>query len=614
MVTQSDINSNPAPNPEVVPNQSKGSIADVQLVQKLLSEGRTARRNFDKDWEKYRAYEKGNQWDKSKRPEYRASIPFNIIRSAIQTQIPILTDSRPTFTLSGKQPNDHKFAEALNDYVESWWRKNEMSLTIVDVLTDTMIPGTGILKVKWNQDLEEGLGDVDVELIDPEDIFVNSMARDFSQAKGCKFVVHKTRRTVGEMKRKFPKKAHLIKTDSDQQSDTLASRTFTGDVTLVSPIDQKPTIEQEPTRPTGKDDDVVEVAECWIFDETVKELKTTAEGKEEKKVFKKVYPNGKLITILTKQNVHLMTTENPYNDGEFPFVRFVNIQKPRQFWGEGEAEPLIEIQQAINKVGNLIMDYMNFTGNPVWMVHQQSGVNVNKLTNQMGLIIQWLGDAFMKPSREIPPPLPAYYFQFFDQLLRFAENITGTQEISQGRRPQGITAAEAMETLQEAAQTRLRLKERNLESSLGRLGRLIISRVMQFVREPRMTKITDKRGWPKYFEFNIVDVANNMVSYTRQDFAVNPKTGQTEQSELIEGEPTKGLFDIEVVSGSSLPFQKQQRGNVAFKLRDIGDIDREGLYDALEYPGKEEILRRMEEKEAEMAELERNLPPEGGQK
>jgi len=203
--------------------------------------------------------------------------------------------------------------------------------------------------------------------------------------------------------------------------------------------------------------------------------------------------------------------------------------------------------------------------------------------------------------------MPGYYFEFLQYLIRHSESVTGIQEVSQGRKPAGITAAEALETLQEAAQTRIRLKERNLRTSLSRLGKLIISRMLQFYREPRIAQITGKEGWPEFFEFFLQDTNKGMVAQ-RKKFETTKVNGELISQPSPDGiqtsAPSKGLFDIKVLSGTALPFQKAQRANLAFKLFEGGVIDEEELLDSIEWPNKEEVLRRVQEKKAAMAEQE----------
>jgi hypothetical protein len=247
------------------------------------------------------------------------------------------------------------------------------------------------------------------------------------------------------------------------------------------------------------------------------------------------------------------------------------------------------------------MDYSNFMGNPIWKTEAGNGVDPNRLTNQFGAVITTKDNKIDTVKREIPPPLPQYILEFYQFLIRMAEMESGVQEVSQGRRPKGVTAAQAIESLQEAAQTRIRLKERNLQNSLSQLGKQVISLMMQYYKEPRIARITGKGEWPEFFEFFVSDAEDGRMIFNQKKF-VNDKEGRpiADNDQFTQSQPSKGIFDVKIQSGTALPHQKTQRANVAFKLREAGDLSREGLYDALDWPNAEEELKRLEEQAALM--------------
>ncbi len=342
---------------------------------------------------------------------------------------------------------------------------------------------------------------------------------------------------------------------------------------------------------------------------------------------KKKYPNGKLITVIPQQRLLLQCVPNPYKDGKKPFVRFVDSILPRQFWGEGETEPLMDIQKQINKVLATIMDYMNLTGNPIWFNPSSSGVDSTQITNAMGQVISYTpGPHGEKPERDVPPPLPTYYFEFLQNLFKIADTISGIQDITQGRKPIGVTAAQAIDTLQEAAQTRIRLKERNMNSSLGQMGRLMISRVLQFYSTPRVIKITGTSEWPEFMQFHVQDVLDEQqqstgqvqsvtTPYTMSQGPTGAPAGYTAGSPTLS-QPSRGMFDIKIQSGTAMPTAKAQQGNLAIKLYEMQPpiIDQEAVLDAVDFPNKDQVQQRMQQRAAAQAQAQAMNPnPEGGQ-
>jgi len=64
----------------------------------------------------------------------------------------------------------------------------------------------------------------------------------------------------------------------------------------------------------------------------------------------------------------------------------------------------------------------------------------------------------------------------------------------------------------------------------------------------------------------------------------------------------------------SLPYQKEKLGQQAMRLYENQAIDREALLDVLEFPEREEIIRRAEEKEqaAQEQQAAQQQPPPAG--
>lgn len=586
--------------PSNVPSntQSRDDQSEVRMVLGLLDQGKQYRSKFDEDWETRLEYYMGKQWK-----DATGSKPvFNIIRQIVQATIPIITDQRPGFTVMAREPSDFQFAQVMGTLIENWWDKGSMDHTIIEVLFDSMLYDAGVLKCIWNPDLEDGIGDVLVERVDPRDIYVPHGTIDFQ--KSCGWVIQRSKKQVGELKRLFPAMAEQIKSDSS--SDSESSKVSQGqEIKLVSPIDQH-TSARNTTSSTTDDRKMCDVIECWIDDESVIEESISDNEGNPATITRKQYPKGKLITILPNQNLLLQCVPAPYEHGQKPYVRIIDMILPGEFWGEGEVKALMPQQKMINKVLQHAFDSFQLMSNPIWIIENDSGVDPESITNKVATVIQVAPGKLGSIKRDFPPSVQSGTLELFQNLIHQAESISGISEITQGRKPVGVTAASAIENIQEASQTRIRSKTRNLETSLQQMGMQVMALMMQFYREPRVVRITNKQGvWPQYFEFYIEESQEkNGYIINKKPYVFDPirQTYVPSVSYETSG-PTKGLMDVKVMGGMSQPWSKATRTNIAFRLYDLKAIDAKELLETLEWPDAEALSQRMNQQ----------TPPEGAQ-
>jgi len=577
--------------------QSADEEKEVRLVLSLIEQGKTYRSKFDEDWNDRADFYRGKQWKTG--ANARSKPVMNIIRQMIQATIPILTDQRPGFNPMARDPSDYQFANCMATLIENWWDNSGMDHTLIEAIFCSMLFDCGVLKVTWDPSLEDGIGDVCVESVDPKDIYVPEGCRDFT--KDCGWVIQKSRKPIGYLRRLFPDMADRIKADAIDDPTEKISKSM--DLKLVSPTDQ---YGQKGMAQTGESSDtrkMCEVAECWIDDESlIEEERDDGKGGVEKVVRKK-FPKGKLITILPNQNLLLQSVESPYAHGKKPFVRIVDMILPGEFYGEGEAKALMPTQKIINKTLAHIFDVMQLMANPIWVVEEDSGVDPETITNSISAVLKVAAGKKDSVRRDFPPALQSGMMEVYKTLITQAEQISGISEISQGRKPTGVTAASAIENLQEASQTRIRAKERNLQVSLQQLGTQIMALMMQFYRTPRVVRITGKENvWPEYFEFFIEEDGEGSYLFHKKNYVFDQQNQRyTAEPTFKTTGPTKGLMDIKIMGGTAMPWAKTTRANIAFKLYDSQVIDGKELLDTLEWPNADQVEQRMKEKQAAAA-------------
>ena len=565
---------------------------DFQLVMRLKEIGTEQQKEYLETWKKCAKYYRGD--NKYNKPGYKSDKRYNICRGVVQTYLPLMTDGQPGFNLVGQEADDYEFGTKLGKVADAWWKRNGLQKKMVKIIHNALEKGSGPLKVVWDNDLLNGQGDVNWETVKCEDLFIPGNVED---AEKLPWVIERMYKSAAELKRMYPDKAKEIKGDNSKDKDDDRKSKDPRDAVLTTPTDQYSKMQGQDTSGMLMGDDTVEVLQCWIDRKCVDEY-DEIDGEDGEKQMKSKYPNGKLIVIAPNIGVKLFVGENPYEDAQHPYVNIVDTIVPGEFWGQGEVEILFDLQDALNDVVNSIIDYMKLTGNAVWFLPRSADVKTENLINTQSLAIKYSGDT--SPRRDFPPALPAYYFDLVNTLMQFADNTSGAQDITQGKKPIGITADAAIQTIQEAAQTRVRLKDRNVDVGLNEAAKKTVSRFMQFYKDSRVARMTgDLNGWPSYFEFTIEDADNGKKQMSYQERTFDPNTKTFNQAATTSTtQPSKGMFDVEIVGGTSLPAKKAQMTNMAFKLFDMQLIGADRLFETIDWPKREEDAKAYNDKKA----------------
>lgn len=582
--------------------QSMEEKKTVRMVEGLFRRAKRARMQTDADFVENYKFFVGKQW-KQARPSYRHSEVLNFTHAAIQTIVPILTDSRPNIETIPENPADFEFSEIMTQLLTAKWDREQWGQIVAEAIVDASIYGTAISEQPWDQDELDGLGDLEFKTVDPVYCYPAPGSTDIN-SKDNKYFITAVPTDIEEVKRKYPKKAHKLQADISDIDLARTAKLDMDDFKVRSPTDNLTLVQGERAQDMEHPDQIL-LLTCWIADDTLVEeeiRQKTADGTL-KKGFrtKKKYPRGRKLVIAGGQL--LEDEQNPYIDGKFPFARLVDHIMPREFWGQGEVTQLKGPQQMINKMMSYVMDVISLMGNPVWKNPTGSGVFSESLINQPGLVIDY-NDGH-EPTRERGAEVQASIFQALDRLYNYFEKISGVNEVTQGAQPRNASGV-AIDALQEAAQTKLRLKGRNVEAWLTKVGQQMASRILQFYTVPRIVRLTENENADKYFRIAIDETLNE--SGQAQKVATVQSFVQDEQGNLVQDQvqqyEIKGNLDIRVTTGSSLPFAKARREARAQQLYSLGIYDAEDLLTDLEHPRKEQILEKFNQRQIAAAQAE----------
>lgn len=614
------MNKPPGYNP---PKEEKDAVA---LVDKLYSRAKRYRKRYDQKWVDFYKMFRGRQW-KEVRPSYRHSEVINLVFQTIESMVPVMTDSRPKLEFLATVPNDPAQAELsdiLNKIAENDWIHNNWLMVLTEILFDSHFYGTGFGYVGFDDKANLGLGNICFESWDPFYCFPDPNARDIND-KRCKYFVYAEPKTVADLKKEYPDKAQYITADVIDLAQ--GDKSDINQVMFKSPVDSKLIVEGSSAYDGIQRDQALKIT-CYFKDDSFEEEEDLVKDEDGtpsmdsdgtpqiKYVQKLKYPNGR--KIVTAGSVLLEDVPFEFEDGQIPGIKLVNYILPREFWGMGEVEQLEGPQKTINKLISFSLDVLTLMGNPIWKVGTGAGVDTDNMTNQPGLIIEC--DDVNQVQREPGVELQPFVLQMIDRYKSWIDGISGETDLSRGAEPNEVSAASAISELQEAQQTRLRLKSRNMDSFLQQFGKMYISRVSQFYSVPRIVRVSGDENAAQFFHFHVELFDNHPA--TGEPFM--DESGQPTQKRFAHitnydsGMPqTKTVemtsdFDVRVTTGSSLPFAKKEKAEMSFNLFKMGVIDDEELLKNLDYPNYEAVLQRMNMKRQMMAQQQAQMQAQGG--
>lgn len=588
----------------------------IRLVNDLFTKAKTHKMKYDTKWLEYYKFFRGKQW-KEQRPSYRHSEVINMIFQSIQSTVPIQTDSRPKFTFIPRSPMDLEFSEILNKICDSDWERKNWLFKLTEIIYEANFYGAGLGGMEFDPTTPEG-PQRDFLSRDPFYCFPDPSAYDCNDK--CKYFIYAEPTDIEQIKKDYPEFAKYIKPDVVDL--TGGDKTNVDKVRFKSPVDNRTFVDSNTGYDITDTNKVLKIT-CYIGPENyeqedmltqedpVNDQSLNAENGEPQPAPK--YPNGRKIVMAS--GVLLYNGENPYEDKKFPFAKLVNYILPREFWGISEIEQLMGPNKIFNKIVSFTLDVLTLMGNPIWVVDSTSGIDADNLFNRPGLVVE--KEPGSEVRREAGVELQPYILPLLDRIKTYFDNISGVNDMTRGAEPKDVTAASAITALQEAAQTRLRLKARHLDGFLQQIGQMWISRLLQFGTVPEVVRITADENASKYFKFHVdtqLDQDGNPIMNEQgqpmrvakiRDYIQDTNTGKISESPDLQEFPIHGTFEVKVSTGSSLPFAKSEKADKALKLYQLGIIDAEEVLKAMDYPNWEVVLQRVKQGQAVLP------PPKG---
>jgi len=523
----------------VLTEEEKEQFKILRYCAKQFEDACKARKpfeTFDICW----ALFNGDMWN-DRRPVWRASITINKIRAFITFMQAVMTDNKPRISVEPLVPGSEDASDLLRKLVDRDWDENQMQQVISTWVLYGLIWGYAFVKVTYDPYADGGRGKHCAVPIPPYRIYTNRTATCIEDAE---FIVHVEDVTMGWIRRNFPDKAEAASTlrgirlndnsDADRNKDYVREGTL-GNTRIQSAMDINGNIimpQQPMSSPhaTDEDRDTIEVAEHWMRDDSLesyeRQVVENGRGKFQpvikdgsyvmevvgsktiiseidgqptvvpvrrakmepvtEKAWRLKYPNGRLV-IIAGGKILLRDIPSPFQIDGFPFAMWKDYDVGG-FHGQGEPLPLRSCAFAINKIASQVFEILEKTGNPSWKVKKDGGVNLTAVKNRPGLVIAMDTPDALTPLEK--PPIPQEFFSLYKLISDGMGEVSGVNESVKGALPAANTAFATMDQLQESGSAPLRLKVRNMETGISRIGKLRIQLIQQFDQGARPLRLT----------------------------------------------------------------------------------------------------------------------------
>jgi len=182
---------------------------------------------------------------------------INRITPIIEIMKYFVTANSPKWKAVGAEGSDADVAQVHSDIAEYCWYLSNGKSIYSNVILDSLTKGVGYFMVDIDQNADMGKGEVAFKRVEPFDVFVDPMSRDFLM-RDATFVIIRKNLSKSQLKLLLPDYKSKIEKASGRSDQMSFSRTDFGDRDSVISEDVDSTY-----TPTGEDDEVLPFYECY---------------------------------------------------------------------------------------------------------------------------------------------------------------------------------------------------------------------------------------------------------------------------------------------------------------------------------------------------------------
>lgn len=550
-----------------------------KTVRKLIAESSKQLRPRTSTWQRYRRkYRRGLKYlnnVSSQSPLYSTNYIFTMVESTKSN----LTKNLPPLVVLPKGSRDDLSADTLTRILRNELYTAGIKQVTREVVHNAAIISTGVFKTYFSDSLDR----IVIEGVNFENLYIDPFASNLESAK---WVIQKTPDvSIGEINATY---GSIPTSEGDTFED----------------INNAP---QDNSRSKRENSNVVktyDVYEAWI------------------RVYDKNAENNWFIITVAGDTV-LRQEFSVYEHNEHPYNAWFAVEDygatDLYTRGVGVVEEIESLQDRADALDYRIYNHIKLLTNRQRYVSAQSGLNTTAIDNTAGRTYKVNGDADKAVHYDNPPQLPLEVYTYRSGTEGQMQTVSGIFDVTQGKRPTGITAGRAIESLKDSAETRLAVLGDTLADVLEKVADKALKLILQLYSgeriinatdgdkddslkiiaeypdelRPQPVPILDEMGQPKMNEETGEMMIDDSDMEITPELEEKRKLWRQQNQVALVLEDVDYKFDIKASADSALPSARQERSQIASDLFRLGAIDREALLTAIDFPERHKILQRL---------------------
>jgi hypothetical protein len=452
-----------------------------------------------------------------------------------------LCDAMPVCAVLPREPDDEAEAELLSDILPVITERCGFAETYSDNAWSKLKHGMAAYGVFWNPALENGVGDIDIKRVDLLNLFWEPDARHIQESPHLFLVGLCDTETLLTRYPHLKEKRAAMREDGSLFTPDMGGSYLNGSQGMA---DKTAVVDWYYKR--------VNAAGCTVLHYA----KFTGD-----------------VLLYASENDPAYAERGWYDHGLYPVVLDVLYPEEGTATGYGFIAVGRNPQGYVDELDGHILEYANHASRVRYWAKRSLGVNEKEFLDPDRRIIEVEGDIDEEKLRQITlSPMDGMLTDVRRMKIDELKETTGNHDVAQGSTAGGVTAAQAIEALQEAGNKGSRDMIAGSHRAYTEIMRQVIELIRQFYDGMRCFRVTGKDGGRRY------------VRYTNTGLR-DKTTGTGADGMALYRHP---VFDVEVRAERENPLDRAGRNRLMLELY------RAGLFEPANRTAAESALAGMD--------------------